>query len=248
MSKRASIAGSLGLAILILAALVVVRRPWRASDGEDDPDAVAPESQGRDVRTAAIPAVPPQANGGLDLLGLLDLGQYTVAGRWGFQGPSLVSCFTPWGRIQAPCVPPAEYDLRLRVTRKRGAGSLGLGVLVDDTRGMIVLDGDDGCMSWVVRSGHPTSEGNDTARSTRALKWNKPATILVSVRKGQVVVAVEGKEILRWRGPAGDLAVPPQFVVPSPKALILGASEATFRIEEWTLIPVTGAPALLRKA
>jgi len=243
MSKNRAIAGALGAGLVLsLAALVWSRHAWTAPE---DPDALPPESQWQIVRgPGAPPAGLPQA---IDLLAAMDLGRDAVGGTWGFLDSSLLSGCSPWARIEVPCLPPREYDLRLRLTRKRGAGSLGLGVVREGVQGMIMLDGLDSQRSWIARAGHLGADGNDTATSTRAMKWNKPTSILVSVRGGEIHVWVEGVQILSWKGPSSDLALPPEFAVPGTKALILGASNATFRIDEYTLIPVSGSPTMLRK-
>jgi hypothetical protein len=88
---------------------------------------------------------------------------------------------------------------------------------------------------------------NETTRSDiKVMKWNKPTSIVVAVRKEGITVSSEGKTILDWKGRSSDFHVPPGFLVPNSKALYIGSFDSIFRIDEMTVIPVSGEVQLLR--
>jgi hypothetical protein len=209
-------------------------------------DLLPPEKLSDHRPAAAPPAAPaPATSKEIDLLDLIQPGRDGIAGSWGFQERALITPLVKWGRLQIPVIPPEEFDLRIRLTRKRGVNSVNLGFLMNGKQGTAVLDGSDGHTSWVDLAGLTMSE-NPTTVIGRLLKWNKPATVLLSVRKDLLSILVDGKKAMEWKGKPGDLSVTPEFLVPNPRALILGSYETAFRIDELTLIPISGAPTFLQ--
>jgi hypothetical protein len=250
MTKNFKIGAALGLAVMLTLAVYAIMGTKKAGHGEDpssDPTALVPTEQLLRTRPGSGPLTVFERAAEIDLLNTIQVAEDAVAGDWGFQNRALITSSVPWGRLQLSCVPPEEYDLKLRVTRKRGAGSLDLGIALGGVQGALVLDGEDGTLSWVVRAGTLTAEGNDTARSARIFRWNRPTSLQVSVRKEGISVAAEGKEILRWKGDAKELAIPPGFAVPNGQCLVLGSRDTIFRIDEFILVPVSGSPTFLRK-
>jgi hypothetical protein len=112
---------------------------------------------------------------------------------------------------------------------------------------MVVLDGDSGSASWIDRidSGAP---GKGVSRLSRKIFLEKdtPVAVGVSVRKTGVAVTVNGATFLDWKGSPSALSLFPNWKVPDPRALFLGAFETSYRIDRLTLTPVTGDGTVLR--
>jgi hypothetical protein len=181
----------------------------------------------------------------VDLLDLIQVSKDAVAGEWGFQERSLITGNAKWGRLQVPCVPPEEYDLRLTATRKRGSDSLNVGLVVDGRQTMLAIDGDGGAKSWLFL--HPQDIAiNETIYDGKLLRYNKPMPVVCSVRKTGIQVTVGDKTIIDWKGNKGDLYLLPGYQVPNPKTLILASCDSTFSIGEMVLIPVSGGAQTLR--
>lgn len=230
-----------------LTVILVARASRRGTDEEDDETALWPVDQLQDLRSpSAIP--PASAPGTIDLIDLIQISKDAVAGAWGFQERALITSSTGWGRLQIPCIPPDEYDLKLIVTRKRGVNSLNMGIVVDGRQGMLVFDGWDNRTSCLMLGDGSDPGNNETSVTERKfLKWNKPVTIEVSVRRGAVSAAVNGGKVIQWQGKSSDLFIQSGFYVPNPQTLLIGSWESIFRIDEMTLTAVTGSARRLRE-
>lgn len=182
----------------------------------------------------------------VDLLDRIQTDKDAVAGEWGFYDHALFTSGVAWGRLQLPCLPPEEYDLRLRVARKRGVNSLNLGLVIGGRQAMAVIDGGEGKSSWLYKSDSANDYLNETTWNGKLFKWNVPATILVSIRKNSILITVDGTQVMDWMGDIADLQLPSGFRTPFPNALFVGSWETIFRIDELTLLPVTGTPTFTR--
>jgi hypothetical protein len=240
--KKILTAGGAFVAVGVLVFVIVRGATARGSDV--DPTELIPERKLKEIRPGRPASVQASAQG-TDLLDLIEAPKDAVAGVWGFQDRALITSGVAWGRLQVPCLPPEEYDLALRVTRKRGVSSFHVGLVQDGHQGMIVFDGEDGRTSWISLSTGSETD-NETLTPGKVLKWNRETRLVISVRKDRIAVAADGKPVLEWKGNGSRHAFPAGWNVPQAKALFLGSSDSVFRIDEATLIPVAGAARLLR--
>ena len=186
------------------------------------------------------------SSGEIDLLDRVDARQDALVPGWGFEGSSLYTSASPWGRLQLPCIPPEEYDLRLLVTRKRGIDGLDLGIVYGGCQGVVRIDGRQGEASWIDLATVRDPASSPTLAPGKRLRWNRPTEILASVRKDRIVVVVDGSLLLRWSGPARDLRLEAGLRVPNRSALFVATAATLFRIDELAITPVTGTPRFLR--
>jgi hypothetical protein len=190
-------------------------------------------------------AAPNPAATGIDLLDHVELRRDVVCGAWGYQGPALFTASLPFGRLQIRCIPPEEYDLKLVALRKHGVDSLDIGFVHGGRQGVLRIDGQEGQFTWIELDTSPTLSSNPTASAGKRLRWNRPTSILLSVRRSGVSVVVDGVRLVDWKGDPSQLRLSPEFRVPQRDTLFIGSSETMFRIDELTLLPVSGTPRFL---
>jgi hypothetical protein len=232
------------LAGIVLVSFLVVRGTVaRLASSRDEPPELIPESRRSDSRIGSSPL---HGGSSLDLLDRVQTSRDGIAGVWGFQNRALITPAVRRGRLQLPCVPPEEYDLRFVVTRKRGTNALVVGFVQSGRQGVAVLDGLDGLKSWVFLAGVGSYDSNPTRRDGKLLKWNKEAEVLLSVRRSGVVISVDAKDVVTWKGDPEELSLPSEFAVPHPGALFVGSWETVYQLDEIGLTPITGVPTLLR--
>jgi len=228
---------------LSLVTIVVIRvAVARAAVKDDD---LLPVDSLQDTRATGSSRKPSDGQR-LDLLDTVKVSQDSVAGIWGFDSGALITSTVQWGRLQIPCIPPEEYDLRVHLTRKKGTDSFNLGFIFGGKQAMAVIDGRDGETSWLTLIGTTNIADNATTVNGRQLRWAKPSTILLSVRRQGVTLAIDDRTIIHWTGSPSDLEMQPGYLVPDRKCLFIGSWESAFRIDEYVLIPVLGLPTLLR--
>lgn len=232
------------LVSLVLVVALIVRA--KATPTDEETAGLIPPKELKNTRPPALHRSP-AAPSSLDMLELVDASKDAIAGRWGFQERALITSDVQWSRLQLPCIPPEEYDLRIKVTRKRGVNSLNVGVVLSGKQGMLVLDGWDGRTNCLLLGdGSEPATGDASVPNLKVLKWNKPTELLVQVRRDAVSLAVDGKKLIDWKGEPAELFLPSGYFVPERRALTLGSWETIFRIDEYVLIPVTGQPTLTR--
>lgn len=212
-------------------------------DDAQDPTRLASPSDYKDQRPAATAAA---KSSEVDLLNRIQVSKDAVAGTWGFQDRVLITSQVPSGRLQVPCLPPEEYDLNLTVMRKRGTGSLNLGLPWGGRQAMVMVDGIDGHTTCLQLGEGYDPASNQTTFREKLFKWNRRSVVSVSVRKGGITLNVDGKKIFQWAGDPAELYVQPGFFVPNPSSLFIGTWETIFRVEEMVLVPVQGNPKFLR--
>jgi hypothetical protein len=194
------------------------------------------------LETAKSPPAPPGQS--VDLLKLIDPKRDSVLGDWAIEHNALVF---PAGRsaawLQIPYAPPEEYDLKIVATRKGGGGfDFYTGVIVPGGKALLLhVDG-----GFQGKSGGFQSidgkdwGGNETSWSdTRVFEADKRRTLLISVRKNQLTVTVDGKPLSKWT--ADYSRANPVSTVPNPSALWVGDWEAVFEVSQLQLIPVSGS-------
>jgi hypothetical protein len=73
-----------------------------------------------------------------------------------------------------------------------------------------------------------------------------PHTAVIAVRKKGVTITVDGKRGFSWQGDFSKLALNPDWKVPDPKALSIGAWNMPTSFTRLTLTPVSGQGKRLR--
>lgn len=234
--------------LLLLSAMVV--RGW-LSEGRSKEDRL-PERKAAKRPAAGSPSAGPRphaaAGEAVNVLKLLDPAKNSVAGTWKVDRDLLITPDIQWARIQVPCVPPDEYDIRTLITRKSPKDAFVMGLVFDGKPCMVVIDGNGAGASWMeVKEGRKgVSENGVTYFDGNSLKRNRRAEIIYSVRKDRLTVTVDTYTILDWRGDKERLFIGKGWEMPGAEALFIGSYETVFHVEEMILTPISGSCTLLR--
>lgn len=184
---------------------------------------------------------------GIDLLALLDPAKDAVAGKWVFDGKTLVSPALPFGRLSIPYVPPEEYDLRIVAERKGAGNSLSVGLVAGGRQCLAILDG----MVPDARSGLDLIDGkpfyeNETTHKGQLLQEGRTSAILISVRKERLRVEVDRRRVIDWKLDPARLSLWRDWKLPRADTLFLGAWNSPQRVHRLELVPVSGPGKPLR--
>jgi serine/threonine protein kinase/Leucine-rich repeat (LRR) protein len=189
---------------------------------------------------AASPNVPaPRAD--IDLLKVIDPQKHAIRGKWAFDGSVLtVQKEKPTACIQVPYVPPEEYEVEAIATRIEG-GEGGHGVVIGLVAGgrqfYAMVDDYGGSASGLAMIDRKTIADNETLHRGRVLITGKPSVITCRVHREGVLVRVDDRVIIDWKGDFGRLALHPGWKLPDSKQLFLGTTNATFQISKLVLRP-----------
>jgi hypothetical protein len=175
----------------------------------------------------------------VDLLKLIDPAKHAVAGEWKLERGVLVTPTLRFARVQIPYAPPAEYDLRAVVERKSGANSIVFGLVAGGRQFCAVLDAfERGTTSGIDLVDALPFPDNETAFVGKVLENGKPTEVLLSVRKDRLAFTVGGKKIVDWKADYSRATLYPDWKVPDPKALFLGAWTAPYLVSALELTPL----------
>jgi hypothetical protein len=185
---------------------------------------------------------------GVDLLGLIDPAKDAVLGPWTMKEGSLISPARPFGRLQIPYQPPAEYDVQVEVLRQGDSNSLNLGLVGTAGQFMVILDG---VVDGEFRSGLDLVDGksfyaNETLVRGELVSRGRPTAVRVSVRKDRVEVAVDGKPALGGAIDPKRLTLYKDWAVPEKRCLLIGSWTGSVQIRKLELVPRSGEGRALR--
>jgi serine/threonine protein kinase len=204
------------------------------------------------VTEAATDVAEPQS---IDLLALVDLSRDRQADTWTVPKPGqLLATARKNGHfaLVLPWSPPAEYRLRLKVTRlpRLGVGPLRIGLSQGASRFLIIVDAhsEKPFYSGLAVIDDVLLEKRSDAHVGPLLFPNRAAELVVTVRKDQVALQANGTQVYQW---SGNLSRSSRRVAGrsgSVRPLILsGGPEASFTFDEIRLEPLNndaGQPLL----
>jgi len=185
----------------------------------------------------------------IDLLRRIDPAKDSVFGRWTMENGKLVSpVVARETRLQIPYAPGDEYDFTVVAERKKGIHNLQLGLASPNRQFMAILDadamGDVAALEMV--DGKWFLDNETTTRNRKVIQNDRPVTVLATVRKESVIVAVDGKVVLHFKGDLSRLSMNPTWAVPDKSALFIGAWDSQFVISKIQLRAVSGRGRSLR--
>lgn len=192
----------------------------------------------------------PLPDSAIDLLALVNPKTHSLAGDWKKNKNELVGAGTDKiARLQFPYEPGEEYDIEVKCKRVEGGDSLCLGLVVE---GRQVLAAFDAWSERNFRTGLDLVDGkgvedNLTTIKGQLLKSNQSYTLLCSVRKGQVNMSINGKEIVSLKGEGSRFSLQNGFAPPNEKALfVMVGLKTAFQIDALVVKPVTGKGNILK--
>ena len=179
----------------------------------------------------------------VNLLKLVDPKFDVIRGKWALSDGTLKSLpadHSP-NRIQIRYAPGKEYDLRIVVERIGGRPALVIGLVMGGRQFTVDLDGwDSGDLAGISSIDGKTGENNETSRRGTLLTNRVDCTVDCAVREGHVVVKVDGKKIIDWRGSPDRLSLWSGWKMPEPRALFLGCWGSEFHIKKLTIRSTRG--------
>lgn len=188
----------------------------------------------------------PDAGPAVDLLELIDPNRDGVKGAWSVGENELASPVEPFARLHIPYIPPEEYVMEFKVTRKQGVDALGVGFAVGNAQGLILIDGYGSTVTGLHTLDGKKANANASTRKLRAIPPDTETTIRCVVRKTNLLVQRNGETILDWSGDFNRLSPEPKYAVPEKRVLFLAAYESEFHISQLRLRPITGEGKSLR--
>ena len=196
---------------------------------------------------------------GIDLLKLVDPKKDCVKpGIWSIEGNALVRvAFVKKGvPINVPFVLPEEYDLALTAERLEGYGSLkiklaggGFGFDIElDLHGVSGIFHVDGKRFHRLKTGKKSKKGSSNSTTRRGVLFTiqKPSTILCSIRKEHVVVTVDGKRIIDWKGEFKRLSQKRAPLAPDKRITSFTCWFSRFKLSKIELKVISGRSRSLR--
>ncbi len=179
---------------------------------------------GTAIAPRAAPAPVPETK--LDLLASIDPEKDSAGATWARTEGGLVS---PDGGsvIKIRRRPPDEYRLTVRLL-KGSEQMVGIGLVAPPSNVLITIDShpDGGCSSKfdvdiVQRKGITFHQGS------RLLPMHETSTVACTVRRGSIVVEVDGNQVGRWDGDFGRLAVHPDWALGGEGLFVASVGEGT---------------------
>jgi hypothetical protein len=176
-----------------------------------------------------------------DLLVLADPTRCWLVGEWSNKDGKLLSPKRFGARLELPYVPPDEYRLILVVEPLDEPDGLILGqrlggkrfvTLVNYTperQGLTAIENVDG-----------RNVGNPTTFEGNLFQKNRPSQVIVTVRQGSVMIAVDGRTAVAWKGTADQLSLSDYWKTPNEAALFVGAYDCRYRFHRLSLETISG--------
>ncbi len=157
----------------------------------------------------------------IDLLPLVDPKKNAVRGQWERQGSGLaIVRWTDFGRLMIPAVVRGNYDMKVRFARTTGGGIVGVVLPVGPTGVLLALGfQNDACHGLGEVGGKDAASNKSTVRPGK-IENGRPYDVRIKIRldgkQASVRVAIDGKYLIGWRGPASALTVGEYWRLPRP--------------------------------
>lgn len=197
-------------------------------------DAQPPEREAKDQAPSDNP---------FDVLRRIDPKRDAVVGDCRLVDGKLLIPALNQARLELPCETPAEYVLEAVVEFDSIAQGLVMGLVVNDTQTMAVLDCWRNAISGLVFVDGRDANINPTCRRGDFLVDGRPNRIVCEVRKTGVRINCNDALIVNWRSGSGALSLPAWWAVRDPRRLFLGSDGTAFRVTKLELKPLVSGTA-----
>ncbi|MCG8450803.1 MAG: hypothetical protein MI725_14640, partial [Pirellulales bacterium] len=175
----------------------------------------------------------------IDLLKKIDVERDAVHGNWKLDNGALVSPPSiAAARLQISQNLPDEYQLTVETERLAGQEYFVIGLVVDGRQCMLQVDWRDSKISGISNVDGMQANANETTREGQLLSFGKPSTIVINVRKDQIHVTCDGREIVDWQGDSSRLSLIDYWKIPDDQALFVASTRTVFRISKLELAPL----------
>jgi tRNA A-37 threonylcarbamoyl transferase component Bud32 len=199
-------------------------------------------------KTAPPPPPPPPEDPwkkAVQILPTIQLAKDVVSGTWAWEGDALVTSKGSPARVQFPYHPPEEYDVRVTFVRQRANYCVNL-ILTKSGQPFTLVMENRGVFGFERIRGADFQQNSTVRRLDRPLQPGTAYTVLVEVRETGVKTYMEGEPISELKTYAG-VTMNPDWVLPDPFALGVGAWNAGAAIRSLEVRDVTGKGRAVRK-
>ncbi len=214
---------------------------------------LAPAVGGLEPPTAVLVASSPMPDtawpDAIDLLTLIDPQQDAVSGRWTRVDGQLVVDACAFARLQIPCRPPEEYDLRVVFSRQTGDDAIWHILAAGGRAFDWCLAGKNGkWMGFEAINGLNASNGLRANRiaMARNLENDRAYTSRIEVRKSGLRAFLDDRLVANWPTDYRDMSLSPPLLLRDTSALGLGAHNSATRFLRVELREVTGKSTFTR--
>jgi hypothetical protein len=147
--------------------------------------------------------------------------------------------------VQFPYHPPEEYDLRMIIAREKANYCVDL-ILTKSGQPFTLVIENRGVFGFERVRGADFQQNSTVRRIDRPLKAGQTYTLLVEVRETGVKSYIDGEPVSELKTYAG-VTMNPDWVLPDPFALGVGAWEGAATIKSVEVRDVTGKGQSTRK-
>lgn len=175
----------------------------------------------------------------IDLLKQLDLTTVWKTGDWSQQNDRLQSPKAYGARLQLPFEPPQEYRLTAIVQPLDEPNGLLLGHRSDANRFVTLFNyATDNQNLSAIENIDGRNVGNESTFAGKVFQQNQLSQVVVTVRKKEVTMAVDGRPIVRWAGSLDRLSLSDYWKTPNESAIFIGAYDCRYVFHRLSLQPL----------
>jgi tetratricopeptide (TPR) repeat protein len=201
------------------------------------------------VAAKAGGAFGPGLDGWYDYLQYIDPEKNTVTGEWDFtdSGALAVASGAKNGRLILPITAPGNYELEVAFTRTSGADAVVICLPVGRAACALLVSGEGGTASGLDLVNNKPYKDNETSVRPASLFNDTKYTVLVRVLLGrdeaEVVITLNGKPYIKWKGPPSALARSAAWKLPDGRCPGLGSCDSSviFHSVRMRTLPVAAA-------
>jgi hypothetical protein len=177
----------------------------------------------------------------VDVMAMIDPAACWHAGTWAMVNGRLQSPKQFGARLELPYSPPEEYRLVMIVEPLDEPNGLILGQRSGARRFVTLFDfRPRGEGLSAVEDVNGRNVGNETTYKANLFRKNRPAQVVVTVKKGGVTMVADGRTIVDWKGSSDALSLSEYWKTPNEEALFIGAYNCRYLFHRITLEPITG--------
>jgi tetratricopeptide (TPR) repeat protein len=208
-----------------------------ANPSKTAPVAAAPEriSGARffGVAAKAGGAFGPGPDGWYDYMNYIDPEKNAVAGKWGFTSASelTITAGAKNSRLILPVTAPGNYELEVVFTRTSGSDAVVICLPVGRSACALLLGGEGGAASGLDLVNNKPYKDNETSVRPASLFNDSKYTVLVRVLlrqdEAEVVVTLNGRPYIKWKGPPSALSRAETWKLPDGRCPGLGSCDST---------------------
>jgi hypothetical protein len=182
----------------------------------------------------------------VQLLPAVDAGKDRVSGWWKMENGRLRSDKAMWAMIGLPYTPPEEYDVRLIFERTDNDDCL---LVILSRRGKPFIfsigSGNKSCSFETIR------ESQADILPTKTIKPNlfpnrQRVEVVIVVRSQCLRAYLNGKAIVGCQVADDGLSLHPSLKLPKAGQIGLATWNSVYEFQSFEILPITGAPTLLR--